>query len=95
MNRTLVPLFFIASVVVMIACIEIWQAYSCGGIPDYEAYRISWVDPDLLDDSLYQSFYRTLLRPHQRSDESLSSEIGAAASSASARRSTGSGSCRT
>ena len=82
MNRILVPLFFIVSIVVMISGVEIWRAYSCGPIPDYEELRISWVDPDLLDDSLYQSFYRTLLRPHQRSDQSLSSEIGAAAGSA-------------
>lgn len=40
-------------------------SYSCGPGIDYEKYRISYVDPDLLSDSIYQSFYRTLLQEHQ------------------------------
>lgn len=40
-------------------------SYSCGPGYDYEKYRISYVDPDLLSDSIYQSFYKTVLRSHQ------------------------------
>ena len=47
---------------------ESYRVWSCGPGVDYEKYRISYVDPDLLQDSLYQSFYRTLLRPHQDID---------------------------
>lgn len=41
-------------------------SYSCGPGFDYEKYRVSYVDPDLLTDSLYQSFYRTILLDHQK-----------------------------
>lgn len=44
-------------------------SYSCGPGLDYEKYRISYVDPDLLSDSIYQSFYRTLLQEHQAGNE--------------------------
>lgn len=52
-----------SSLIFLIA--ETWQVYSCGGFDDYEKYRISYVDPTLLSDSLYRSFYGTLMRPHQ------------------------------
>ncbi|MCB0712934.1 MAG: hypothetical protein KDD67_11450 [Ignavibacteriae bacterium] len=47
---------------------ESYWAYTCGPGYDYERYRISYVDPDLLSDSIYQSFYRTLLQGHQAGD---------------------------
>ncbi|MGE3801966.1 MAG: hypothetical protein AB7H80_13175 [Candidatus Kapaibacterium sp.] len=47
---------------------ESYWAYTCGPGYDYERYRISYVDPDLLSDSIYQSFYRTLLQEHQAGD---------------------------
>ena len=47
---------------------ESYYLYTCGPGFDYERYRVSYVDPDLLSDSLYQSLYRTLLREHQSGD---------------------------
>ena len=52
-----------SSLVLLVA--QTWQVYSCGGFGDHEKYRISYVDPTLLSDSLYHSFYATLMRPHQ------------------------------
>lgn len=47
---------------------ESYDLYSCGPGADYEKYRVSYVDPSLLSDSLYRSFYRTIIRPHQDID---------------------------
>ena len=42
-----------------------WHAYTCGPSEDYEKYRISYVDPDLLSDTVYRSYYRMFLQQHQ------------------------------
>lgn len=47
---------------------ESYYLYTCGPGFDYERYRVSYVDPDLLSDSLYQSLYGSLLREHQAAD---------------------------
>ena len=64
------------SVLLTAACISLAvllsgtkPSYSCGPEYDYEKYRISYVDPDLLSDSIYQSFYRTVLQEHQSGEQ--------------------------
>ena len=47
---------------------ESYWVYTCGPGYDYERFRISYVDPDLLSDSIYRSFYQTLLQDHQAGD---------------------------
>ena len=61
---------FAASLIGLALCLAAFldgtnPTYSCGPEPDYEKYRISYVDPDLLSDSIYQSFYQTILQDHQ------------------------------
>ena len=64
MLRLLVASIFALATVIA----ESYWVYTCGPGYDYERYRVSYVDPDLLPDSLYQSFYRTLLQGHQAGD---------------------------
>jgi tetratricopeptide (TPR) repeat protein len=44
------------------------NSLGCGPYLDFERLEISYLDPDLVADSLYQSYYRSLFR-HIRSDE--------------------------
>lgn len=68
MKRTGFYLSIALSSSLLALLVESDNVYSCGPGVDYEKYRVSYVDPDLLSDSLYRSFYRTILRPHQEID---------------------------
>ncbi len=63
------------SVLLIAACVSLATlfsgtkpSYSCSFGDSFEKHRISYVDPDLLSDSIYQSFYKTVLREHQAAD---------------------------
>ncbi|MGE3802159.1 MAG: hypothetical protein AB7H80_14170, partial [Candidatus Kapaibacterium sp.] len=57
MNSIIFKIFVGLALSLAIIFGETDSGYTCG-YPDYDKYQISYVDPDLFSDSLYQSFYR-------------------------------------
>ena len=68
--KTSFPVLLIAVSISLAAFFDGTDAsYSCGGgFYNPEFHRISYVDPDLLSDSMYQSLYRSVLQQHQAKD---------------------------